>query len=611
MSAVDFVVAESLKVMAPPPKLTLSEWADQYRILVGEAAAEPGKWRTSRFEPMRAIMDAVSDSRTHEIVLMASAQVGKTEFILNTVGYFIHQDPSSMLMVYPTLDLAESISKERLVPTINAMSILASRQKSDKGKNSANTILHKSFEGMHLSLSGANSPTSLASRPLRVVLFDEIDKYTHTAGDAGDPIALATARTKTYWNRKIIKVSTPLMKLTSKIEPAYEAGDMREWYVPCGVCGEKQTLKWSQVTWEKTKNEAETTTRHHTSTAKYACEHCGVLWSDTERHKAVAKGEWIAAKPFEGIASFRLNEIYSPWTKLSDMANAWIKAQRTPELLKQFTNESLGETFEERNGEVMETNPLMDRREEYSIPKGVLLLTCGVDIQDDRIEGEVKGWGIGEESWGVKPFVIHGKPDQPQVWRDLDNIIFAHYKRDDDVSLGVSCTAIDSGGHFTDEVYAYVKTRESRRVFAVKGSSQSARPIVSRPTTSNKAKIKLFTVGTDTAKELIYTRLKSTPDQYGYMHFNTQYDASYFDQLTAEKMSTQYDSHGYAKRVWKKVKTRNEALDYTVYNLVALRILNPNFDAIKRNLTTKKEAPKPKETKNQRQGGGFVNGWKR
>ena len=478
---------------------------------------------------------------------------------------------------------------------------LSSKVKDSKSKESGNTILHKSFVGGQITMAGANSPASLASRPIRVALCDEVDRYPASAGAEGDPINLAFKRTTTFWNKKKVLVSTPTIKGASRIERAFEESDKRYFYVPCPDCNEKQVLKWSNVTWDDGKPQ----------TAKYYCEHCGSGWNDAQRWGAVKKGVWIAQGESRGVAGFALNEIYSSWVRLADMAQAFIEAKKSPHTLKTFVNTSLGETWEDE-GQTIEDDTLLDKLEDYaSIPKEALVLTCGVDVQDDRLEGEIKAWGVGEESWGVFPFRIEGKPSQKQVWDDLDNIIFANYDREDGVKLKVACTCIDSGGHFTNDVYKYCKTRELRRVFAIKGSSVAGKPIISRPSTSNKMKVKLFTIGTDTAKELIYSRLQIEEFGDGFMHFNKKYDQEYFKQLTAEKITTQY-SKGFAKRVWVKTRPRNEALDITVYNLSALAILNPNFEKIKdKQSKPKEEKQQQKQIIRQRKSrGGFVNGWK-
>ena len=585
------------KFAAPPKRLTVSEWADKYRVLSPEASAEPGKWNTSRAEYQRGIMDAFSDPRVYKVVWMSSAQVGKTEALLNIIGYFIHQDPSPILLLQPTLEMAQTFSKDRLAPMLRDTPVLKDKVKDVKAKNSGNTILHKVFPGGHITMAGANSPASLASRPVRVVLLDEVDRYPISAGSEGDPANLAIKRSTTFWNRKIMLTSTPTIKGISRIEKAYEESDKRKFYVPCPECGKYQVLKWSNVVWEDGKPES----------AKYACENCGCLWSDAQRWNAIKKGKWIAEGEFKGVVGFWLNEIYSPWVKLSDMVTNFLNSKDDHEMLKTFVNTSLGETWEDRSGEEIEWKKLFDRRGKYKlIPARAVVLTCGVDVQDDRLEGEIRAWGEKEESWGIKRFVIYGSPALNETWEQLDYIIFDEYQHELGIKLKVSCTCIDSGGHFTDEVYRYVKAREKRRVFAIKGGNTSALPIVSRPSKNNKYRINLFTIGTDTAKELIYERLKFEEIKGGYYHWNEEYDEEYFKQLTAEKAITSY-KNGVAYRKWIKIRPRNEALDYNVYALAALRILNPNFEKLKAVISSTKDE-KTKKTQSKLKGWAY--GWK-
>ena len=584
------------KFVAPPKKLTVSEWADKYRMLSPEASAEPGKWNTSRAEYQRGIMDAFSDPKVYQVVWMSSAQVGKTEALLNIIGYFIDQDPSPILLLQPTLDMAQTFSKDRLAPMLRDTPVLKDKVKDVKAKNSGNTILHKVFPGGHITMAGANSPASLASRPVRIVLLDEVDRYPLSAGSEGDPVNLAIKRSTTFWNRKIMLTSTPTIKGLSRIEKAYEESDKRKFYVPCPECGEYQVLKWANVVWEDDKPES----------AKYVCEKCGALWNDAARWNAIKKGKWIAEAEFRGVAGFWLNELYSPWVKLKDMVMNFLNSKDDPEMLKTFVNTSLGESWEDRSGEEIEWKQLFDRKEKYTlIPARAVVLTCGVDVQDDRLEGEVRAWGEREESWGIKRFVIYGSPALEETWLRLDDIIFAEYKHELGFSLKVSCTCIDSGGHFTDDVYRYVKPRESKRVFAIKGGSTASLPIISRPSKNNKYRINLFTIGTDTAKELIYERLKFDEVKGGYYHWNEEYDEEYFKQLTAEKAITQYKA-GVAYRKWVKIRARNEALDYNVYALAALRILNPNFQKLKEHLIKKDEKIKKQPNKLK----GWAYGWK-
>jgi phage terminase large subunit GpA-like protein len=527
-------------------------------------------------------MDAFSDPAIHTVVWMSSAQVGKTEALNNIIGYFIDQDPSPILGLQPTLEMGQTWSKDRISPMLRDTPALKDKIADARSRDSGNTILHKTFSGGHLTIAGANSPASLASRPVRVVLCDEIDRYPASAGAEGDPVSLAFKRTTTFWNKKRMLTSTPTIKGVSRIEMAYEESDMRRFYVHCPECAHEQTLKWSNVVWEK----------DDMHSACYSCENCGSLWSDVKRWGAVKKGRWIAEKETKGIAGFHLNEIYSPWVSLSDMVTNFIEAKKSKETLKTFVNTSLGETWEEE-GIQLDDNELMKRREEYiDVPSGALVLVAGCDVQDDRIEVEVKGFGAGEESWSVDYKIIYGDPSKPNVWQDLDTALLQQYQNEDSYPMRIASACIDSGGHFTDAVYKFVKHKESRRVYAIKGSSSAGAPLVNRGTRSNKGNVKLFAVGTDTAKELIFARLKIEEFGAGYMHFNIKInDEEYFKQLTAEKITTKF-VRGFPARVWTKTRPRNEALDLNVYALAALAILNPNWAALQTNVSKKLQ---PKE----------------
>ena len=337
-------------VMAPPPKLSISQWADNYRQLSSESSAEAGKWSTRRAEYQRGMMDAVSDPNVETVVLMTAAQIGKTELINNVVGFHIHQDPAPMLVVQPTLEMAQTWSKDRLAPAIRDTPVLSSKIANPRSRDSGNTTLHKVFAGGHVTACGANSPSSLASRPCRIILCDEIDRYPISAGTEGDPVALARKRSATFWNRKIIMVSTPTEKGASRIERAFEHSDQRKYFVPCPDCGERQNLKWSNVQWTDGK----------ASTAEYCCEHCGSLWGDAKRFQAIRYGQWKATAEGDGkTAGFHLSALYSPWTPLEDIVTDFLQSKRDPMRLKAWVNTTLGECYEEE-GERIDEYDLFD-----------------------------------------------------------------------------------------------------------------------------------------------------------------------------------------------------------------------------------------------------------
>jgi phage terminase large subunit GpA-like protein len=403
------------------------------------------------------------------------------------------------------------------------------------------------------------------------VLCDEVDRYPASAGSEGDPVNLAKKRATTFWNRKIVLTSTPTIKDLSRIEAAYLQSDQRRYYVSCPSCSEYQTLKWSGVKWPEGEPEK----------AHYVCGVNGCVLQESDKPKMLEGGQWRLEGEAGNIAGFHLNELYSPWVSWPKMATEFLRAKLMPETLKTWINTSLGETWEEGSDTVDETS-LLSRKENWGnkAPSGVVIITAGVDVQDDRLEIEIVGWGIREESWSLGYRVIHGDPAQNEVWDDLDNILEQPIKHESGILLRIACACIDSGGHHTQSVYAYCKKRQLRRIFAVKGSSIAGKAMVSRPSIANRMRVKLFSIGTDTAKELIYSRLKITEPGAGYCHFPVHYDETYFKQLTAEKVVTRYNK-GFPVRKWEKPQgRRNEALDCRVYALAALHIINPNLELL-------------------------------
>lgn len=581
-------VTDALRFFAPPPRLTVSEWADRERRLSAEASAEPGRWDTGRAEYQRGIMDAICDPAVEEVVAMTSAQVGKTEVLNNVIGFHIAHDPAPILLLQPTLEMAQAFSKDRLAPMLRDTPALRGLVKDARSRDSGNTLLHKTFPGGHITMAGANSPASLASRPIRIVLADEVDRYPASAGTEGDPVSLARKRSTTFWNRKIVLTSTPTVKGASRIEAAFEESDQRRFHVPCPECSEHQVLRWAQVQWPEGRPEE----------AVYVCEHCGAVWDDATRWQAIRKGEWRATAPFRGTAGFHLNEIYSPWVRLGEMATRFLEAKKWPETLRAWVNTSLGETWED-SGETIDEAGLMERRETWGerLPPDVAVLTAGVDVQDDRLEVELVGWGRDEESWSIDHRILWGDPSGPAVWQDLDEYLARSWEHSRPIApLGIRAACVDTGGHHTLAAYNFCRPRQGRRIWAVKGKGGPGVPIwPRRPSRNNKGKVPLFLVGVDAAKEAIYARLRLTEPGPGTMHFPAERDPEWFRQLTAETCVVRY-SKGRPVREWQKRSgRRNEALDLRVYAMAALHgliamglRLNAEVDALR-------NAPLPNE----------------
>ena len=559
------------QTLAPPPKYTVSEWADNYRKLSSEASAEPGQWNTSRAEYQRGIMDALNEAETETVVVMTSAQVGKTEIILNAIGYYMDYDPAPIMALQPTLAMAETFSKDRLSPMLRDTPSLRDRVGDAKKRNSDNTVLHKKFPGGHITLVGANSPASLASRPIRVLLADEVDRFPVSAGQEGDPLSLAIKRTTTFWNRKMLFVSTPTIKYASRIEMEYEDSTQESWNVKCPSCGKYQPYRWSGIKFEDVTME---------------CEHCKERF-DEFKWKA-QPGKWIAKKENEGKRGFHLNELASPWKRWKDIITEFLEAKKNTSTLQVWVNTTLGESWEEPSD--MESDFLIKRRERYDaqLPEGVLLLTAGVDTQDDRLEVEVVGWGHGKESWGIEYQVFMGDPGQEAVWEQLDNYLQKEFKFANGNGLHISSTCIDSGGHYTTEVYKFTKSREHRRIYSIKGRGGDGIPFVGTVSRNNRQKAALFNIGVDQGKQTIISRLKIKFEGPGYCHFpmnaDTGYDQDYFEGLTSENRRVKIYK-GRPKVEWvKKEGVRNEPFDIRNYATAAMEIFNPDFEYLEKTL---------------------------
>jgi len=569
--------------LKPPPELSVSKWADTYMHLSPEASSEPGIWRTSRAEYQRGMMDAVSDKEIETVVIMSSAQIGKTAITLNMIGYYVHQDPSPMLVIQPTLDMAQTFSRDRLAPMVRDTPALNGLILSSKSRSSGNTILKKQFPGGHITMAGSNSPASLASRPVRLCIFDEVDRFPISAGTEGDPVMLGTKRTTTFHNRKILMVSTPTVKGASRIETAYDNSDKRVFKVACPHCEEPQRLKWANVKWDK----------DNPQDAYYVCDECGVIIEHSAKSVMLRNGYWEKQGKNGKVAGFHLSELYSPWRTWGDMAVDFLFAKKNKDTLQVWINTALGETWEEDEGDGLEYEYVYTKREEYDfdpLPQEVLVITGGVDVQGDRLELEILGTGLAEETWSLGYHVIPGDPGLTTTWDALDDILNRRFEHPSGLSLSVASVCVDSGGHHTQAVYDYTRKHTNR--FAIKGQSQAGKPLVGKPTKTNKGRIALYPLGVDAAKDLIYSRLKIDKYGAGYCHFPMSYDKNYFQGLCSEKKVRKFVK-GVARMEWKKTRTRNEPLDLRVYAIAAFRLLNANLKKINTRLNG--EAPPPAE----------------
>ena len=591
------LLRDTCAMFRPPRARSVSEWADENRVLVSDSSAEPGRWRTDRAPYQREIMDAFTQPGISEIVVMASAQVGKSEIELNMMGRAIDDDPGPMLYVQPTDKVAEDYSKRRIAPMIAACPTLRSKVYAAKGRDAGNTITMKTFPGGSLAIIGANSPSDLSSKPVRYIFLDEIDRFPASAGTEGDPIELAERRSETFrHNRKIVKTSTPTIRGSSKIEKAYMNGTQEEWHTECPHCRNYGFIQFGDVKFDKEEFKDENGQSNYlVSNLRWQCPICRRETPEHETKRCPARWVMKNEKALQnGIRSFRLNAFMSPWSDWKDIALSFLKAKDDPELLKVFHNTMLGESWEMRTRSGV-PEKLYERREHYNaeVPTGVLILTMGIDTQDNRLEYEVVGWDRNEQSWGIARGIIPGRADSPGVWEEVDALLEREWRMKNGMALRVLATFVDSGGHFTQDVYRECARRAGRRVWAIKGESGEGKPYVRQMKSGIGIRGAIgFMIGVDSGKEAILYATGIENPGPKYMHYPIDYrcgyDLEYFRGLLAEKQVI-HRRGGQNVLVWEKTYERNEPLDMRNYARAAYKFFRWNFDKIEAALSGKTE----------------------
>ena len=572
-SQIDAIVDALCSALKPPPAITVSQWADDHRQLSPEASSKRGQWTT--FPYQREPMDCLSPSHPCDrVVMKVASQTQKTETGLNFLGYIITHDPGPMLIVEPRIEDAKSLSKDRVTPMLRDTPILHGCIQPGRTRDSGDAMLHKVFFGGHVTFVGAISPSGLAMRPIRYLFLDEVDRYPAAVGKGGsegDPVALAIRRTDTFeWNRKILIASTPTVKGASRIDDVHQLSDQREYFVPCPFCEYRQLLVFG----ERGSGPGLKWPEGHPEQAAYRCASCNELIPHYKKGWMMEHGEWVAQNPSSNIPGFHLNQLYSMLKSWETIARDFIEASKNVATLRTFVNTVLAELWEEKHEVKIDSHALMNRCEVYSsepLPPGIALITAGVDVQGNRIEVEIVGWGYGEESWSLAHHEILGNPMALDVWNQLDVILRTPFETAEGIPMLIRSCCIDTGGHCSDAVYRFTRERFNRRVYAIKGRSDGNRPVwPKRPSRSKKDSSPLFIIGVDTAKDVIYSRLKVTNIGPQYMHFPMGRSQDYFDQLTSERVITRY-SRGFAQRVWHKDDGQaNEVLDTWVYAYAAL-----------------------------------------
>lgn len=616
-------------MLRPPEDLTVSEWAERFRTLGRDTSAEPGKWKNSRTPYLVEVMDTLTDPKVREVTFVASSQVGKTEAELCFLGYIIDQDPGTVLFIQPTVDEAKKFSNFRIDSLIASCKTLREKVSDPKSRDSKNTTLQKKFPGGMLTLVGSNAPAGLAGNPIRYVIGDERDRWALSAGKEGDPWGLAKARTTTFYNAKLIDVSTPTLKGYSPIERNFNLGTKERWCVKCPNCGEYHDIKFNDIHFDPIVKQQGMEKVYDAENIYWTCPSCGVIAYEKEVKKQ--PGKWIAENPDalkKGHRSFWIRGFSSPWQEWKTIILAFLDAKHDHAKMQVVYNTMFGECWERRSSENVSEESLLARREYYGVrddgspidlPNGVLVLTCGVDTQDDRLEYEVVGHGFYGETWGIRRGVLMGDPDYDDVWEHLDDAVVNKVFRAKDTAkaLKVSCTFVDEGGHKTQSVRKQCRKRFYRNVFVIKGAARDGIPYTRPPkhaeiiiTQQNGqkrvvGKTPLYEIGVNAGKETIMSSLEVQTPGAKYCHFPSEpdkgYDEYFFHGLLSETKVLK-TNNGRTRWAWEVIPghERNEPLDCRNYALAAFQVVDPDLEAVQRRLNgVQDDRAKPKKKRKQ------------
>lgn len=641
------------EVYRPAPSITGSEWAAETRVLTKGAMAGQ-LWTNEEAPYLVEILDTITDPyRPRKAVIIKSARVGYTEGVIgNCVGFFIDQEPTDVIVMQPSDEEAAAYSKENLDPLFLQTPALRDRLHLDAYKDGRNTIAYKSFAGGSLSIIGPKG-SALRRRSARIAFSDEIDEL-EDAYEQGDPLLRLDKRLDDFDDSCHVRGSTPTNKDMSRIEREYAGSDQRRYFVDCPHCSTSQPLEWGGketehgIKWDKevvcrscgaeseygdqcSECGAEALeVRHMPETAHYVCtEGCRI--EEHEKRAMVQTGEWIATNPEGRYPGWHIHALMSlfPGARWSKLVEEWIDAQGDPEALKVFVNTVLGEVWEERDQKRVSGEGLAGRAEVYGseVPSGVGVLVAGVDVQADRLELLIRGYGAGHESWDILHERIVGDPEKTTTWGRLDNLLARAYAHESGAEMRVAACMIDSG-YKTDVVYDFVRPRSSRQIWAAKGDSGAeGAPPLKRPSRANSAKVKVWTIGTFTMKDHLFGRLSVEKPGPRYSHFRQMdpdfcngFDGEYFAQANAEKkIKKRVKGTLRWKHQWVQVRARNEFIDLQVLCDAALRALGSGVwehldefvDAMNREPEPEEEDPvtRPEDGGDWASGGGKWGSW--
>lgn len=608
------LIAAFYKGLKPIPMTRVSQWADENRYLTSESAAEPGRWHTGRVPFMEEIMDNMSpNSPFNDCILVKGVQIAGTESMLNVVGCYMDIAPCPIMYVMPTIEVAKGFSESRVDPMIQASPALSAKVRPSRERDSGNTKFVKRGPGFIFTISGSNSAASLRSRPVRVLLLDEVDAYPNDADGEGSPIKLALKRQVTFGlKRKTMLVSTPTLEHTSQIWPAYLNTDQRKYFVPCPYCGHMQELKFENLRYSK----------DDTANVRYECSgpDCSEVIEERFKTKMLAKGKWIATNPEKHSATkrgYHINSLYSPigWLSWSSIVEEYEEAVRENDdnKMKVFVNTILGEPWKEK-GEVPDYKNLYNRRESYKIgtpPKEVVFLTAGVDVQKDRLEILINGWGRHNKIYSVEYLVYPGQTSDNDVWDRLAMLPGSTWEREDGILLPLRLMAVDTG-YNTSKAYEFCRRFNPTQVIPIKGQDkQNVMVVPPRQVDTTAAgdkigKLKVWNIGVSMIKSEIYGRLKLEKENgvapRGYIFF-PQYDEQFFRGITSEQLQVVI-KNGFKKYEWVKTYHGNEPLDCLVYSRAAAAVVGIDrmsedyFNRIEQSYIPKSIEPRPDTRQN-------------
>lgn len=605
MTPLEECVAKAWQAWRAPPRNKVSGWANKHRKLSAEASAEPGQWRNARAPHTVAPMDALSPSDDTEVVILKwSAQSAKTEVINNFIGYIADEDPGPILCLQPNeKPMAEAFSKDRIAPMIRDTPRLRERFATGVGRTSKNTILHKAFPGGHLTIAGANSPSSLASRPIRFLLADEVNRWEKNK--EGDAFQLAYKRTRTFWNRKILVVSTPTLEGVG-ISRQFENSLQHEWRLECPSCGDSQMPALKHFTFHRDKNKILTG-------VDYTCEHCGTVHDEKSEKKIKSSGEWVQTNDADPKRKgYHFCQWASPFASWRDTSQEWLSAQGDPGEMQVVVNTAFAEEWL-GEGDQLDWESLYTRRSVYpyhadgfAIPAEVNHLLLLVDTQDSYLDWEVIGIGERMRTWGVQKGQIYGNTEMADVWDQLDDLRRRVWPTETGEEVGIFATGIDIKGHRQRIVKQWCYKRKNQRVYALAGLGKGAKKQIAMTRTKlddgSKKKVDIYSVRVDDFKRDAISYMGETDSNaFGYCHWPKDqqggvvagYDQEVFEQLCAEREETKL-SKGFPIKEFIKTRTRNEAFDLR-HMLCSLVVIAkpPDTSSVRRATQMMPEQPAP------------------